>query len=309
MNLDFDLQRVTEKITDKITAWIEQGIELLPNFVLAVLIMIAGYLVARFIAKYAGRYTTKLARNETIGSFLGKIFFILILILSAVLALSVLNLNKTISSVLAGLGIVGLALGFAFQDKATNLCSGIYLSVKQPFRIGDIIEPKNGYMGKVENISLRVTKISLFDGPIVYLPNRYLFQDHFINYTEPQKRRFRLSCGISYAEDLEKVERVAIEAVSKIPSKLDSEDVIVFWTGFGDSSINFTVNVWMRYGRDHSSYIAARNESLKALKKAFNENGITIPFPIRTLDFGIKGGSPLNRQLSGNHLTISEKDK
>jgi len=298
MNLELNLSEVTSKVYDKLTSWVEKGIELLPNMALALIILVVGYLLARFISRQSAKYISKFSRNQTIGSFLGNIFFIVIIVMTCVLALSVMNLNKTISSILAGLGIVGLALGFAFQDTAANLMSGIYLSFKQPFRLGDIIESHYGHMGKVIDINLRVTKMELFDGPIVYIPNKFLFQDYFINYTEKGKRRFRLSCGVSYGEDLEKVEKVAIEAISRIPSKLESEDVTVFWTGFGDSSINFTVNVWMRYDQNHSKYISAGNQALKALKKAFDENDIMIPFPIRTLDFNIKGGSQLNKQLS-----------
>ena len=301
-----DLKKVTNTIFTKLKGWAETGIELLPNFALAVVIMIVGYLAAKFISKYSEKYISKLSKNKTIGSFLSKLLFIGVFVLAGVLALSVMNLDKTISSILAGLGIVGLALGFAFQDTAANLMSGIYISFKQPFKLGDIIETTNGHMGKVLDINLRVTKLQLFDGPIVFVPNKYLFQDYFINYTEAGKRRFRLDCGVSYGDDLEKVERVAIEALEGIPSRLKSEDVTIHWKEFGSSSINFSVNVWMEYAKKHSDYITTRNESIKALKKAFDENDITIPFPIRTLDFGIKGGEHLRDELGVFEQNSSE---
>jgi small conductance mechanosensitive channel len=295
--METDLKQVSNTVLDKLKEWLNTAIELLPNIALAVVILIVGYLAAKFTSKYSEKYITKLSKNATIGSFLSKLLFILIFVLAGVLALSVMNLDKTISSILAGLGIVGLALGFAFQDTAANLMSGIYISFKQPFGLGDIIETTHGHMGKVIDINLRVTKVRLFDGPVVYVPNKYLFQDYFINYTITGKRRFRLECGVSYGDDLEKVERVAIEALESIPSRLKSEDVTIHWKEFGSSSINFSVNVWMEYDREQSDYITTRNESIKALKKAFDENDITIPFPIRTLDFGIKGGEHLREEL------------
>jgi len=292
-----NLKDVTTTVFDKVKSWAETGIELLPNIALAIVVILIGYVAARFVSKYAEKYISKISGNKTIGSFLGKLFFIGILVLAAMLALSVMNLDKTISSILAGLGIVGLALGFAFQDTAANLMSGIYISFKQPFKLGDIIETTNGHMGKVLDINLRVTKLELFDGPIVFVPNKYLFQDYFINYTEKGRRRYRLECGVSYGSDLEKVEKVAISAVEGIEDRIPDEDVTIHWKEFGASSINFSVNVWMEYNQTHSKYIQTRNQAIKALKKAFDENDITIPFPIRTLDFGIKGGQHLRKEL------------
>ena len=292
-----NLNDVSNTVYTKLKGWAEKGIELLPNLALAIVVLIVGYIAAKFVSKYSEKYISKFSGNRTIGSFLSKLLFIGIFVLASVLALSVMNLDKTISSILAGLGIVGLALGFAFQDTAANLMSGVYISFKQPFRLGDIIETTNGHMGKVKDINLRVTKLQLFNGPIVFVPNKFLFQDYFVNYTEPGKRRYKLECGVSYGDDLEKVEKVAIEAIEGIPGRLESEDVTIHWTGFGNSSINFSVNVWMVYKSDHSNYISVRNEAIKALKKAFDNNDITIPFPIRTLDFGIKGGQHLKEEL------------
>ncbi len=295
--MEMNISDVTNTVFAKLKDWAETGISLIPNLALATVILIIGYLAAKFVSKYAEKYISKFSGNKTIGNFLGNLFFFGVLVLAGVLALSVMNLDKTISSILAGLGIVGLALGFAFQDTAANLMSGIYISLQQPFKLGDIIETTNGHMGKVKDITLRVTKVQLFDGPIVLVPNKFLFQDYFINYTEPEKRRLMLECGVSYGDDLEKVEQVAMEAVSSIPSRLMSEDITIHWKEFGSSSINFSVNVWMEYEKEHSSYIAVRNEAIKALKKAFDKNDITIPFPIRTLDFGIKGGEHLREEL------------
>ncbi len=295
--MDSNLKEITEIVLDKLRGWLETGIDLLPNFALALIVLIAGYFAAKFSSKYGKKYLTHVVRNKTIGNFIGKLLFIAVFVLVGVLALSVMNLDKTISSILAGLGIAGLALGFAFQDTAANLMSGVYISFKQPLALGDIIQTKDGHMGEVMDINLRVTKLKLFDGPIVFIPNKHLFQDYFINYTEPGKRRLDLDCGVTYNADLEEVERVAIKALEGIEHRSESDDVTVHWKEFGSSSINFSVHVWMKYDRKQSDYIQTRNEAIIALKKSFDKNGITIPFPIRTLDFGIEGGQRLRQEL------------
>lgn len=93
------------------------------------------------------------------------------------LSLSILNLTGTVASILAGLGILGLALGFAFPDTAANLMSGIFITFQRPFGIGDIIKTHNGIMETVVDIDLRVTKVQAFDGPWVYVLNGFLFQE------------------------------------------------------------------------------------------------------------------------------------
>lgn len=220
-----------------------------------------------------------------------------------------MDLTKAVSSVLAGLGIIGLALGFAFQDTAANFMSGVYITFNHPYSIGDLIGTMQGHKGYVQDINLRVTKIRTLDGEIVYVPNRFLFQEYFINYTEEGKLRLRLECGVSYGEYLEKVERIALEAMRAIPSRIQEEEVSLFWTGFGDSSINFSVNIWYTCTREERAYRPVLNEAIKGLKKAFDTNDIMIPFPIRTVDFGIKGGVPLREEWATTQAAINSPNK
>src|SRR5699024_379028 len=138
-------------------------------------------------------------------------------------ALSILNLDGTVKSLLAGAGIVGLALGFAFQDIAANLISGILLSMRHPFGKGDIIE-SHDYYGYVQKISLRNTVIKTPQGQFVYIPNKVVYENPFINYTKNFERRVDLDIGVSYADDHEKAKRVAIrseEHTSELQSRFD----------------------------------------------------------------------------------------
>ncbi|MFN2430374.1 MAG: mechanosensitive ion channel family protein [Cryomorphaceae bacterium] len=292
--MELDIPKVTSKLADKLEGWLEDFISVLPNIALGIVIVIATVLIGRLIKKLSNKYMQRWGTDETISSFLSKLFYLIVIIMGLMLALSVMELSKTVTSILAGLGILGLALGFAFQDTAANFMSGIYITFNQPFAVGDIVETNEGHMGKVREISLRVTQVETFDGPVVYIPNRFLFEQSFTNYTELGKRRIRLGCGISYGDDLDKVEEVAIEAMQSVEGRLESEEVTVFWTEFGDSSINFTVNIWFEYNRDNRQFLKVRNSAIKKLKAAFDANDIMIPFPIRTLDFGIKGGEKLS---------------
>ncbi|MEX0648198.1 MAG: mechanosensitive ion channel family protein [Balneolaceae bacterium] len=207
-----------------------------------------------------------------------------------------LNLDGTVTSLLAGAGIIGLALGFAFQDIAANFISGVLLSTRHPFGIGDIIET-NEFFGTVQKLNLRNTIILTPQGQIVYIPNKAVFENPFTNYTKNGERRIDLACGISYGDDLEKVKEVTLKAVSGIEHRDKNRDVEFFYSEFGDSSINFLVRFWVNFHL-HKDFWEPQSEAIMAIKKAFDDNDIMIPFPIRTLDFGIKGGEKLNTMLA-----------
>ncbi|RAI93880.1 mechanosensitive ion channel family protein [Algoriphagus yeomjeoni] len=304
--LGYDTEKIFNKLLEKLNGWLDILISNLPNFVLAIILLVFTIFIAKSIKRLSTTYIQRIGTNETISRFLGQLIYIGVLVLGIMLALSAMDLSKTVSSILAGLGIIGLALGFAFQDTAANFISGVYITFNQPYKIGDIIRTHDGHEGEVIDINLRVTKVRTYNGPIVYVPNRYLFQECFTNFTEFDKRRVQIECGVSYGEDLEQVEKIALEAAMNVTTRLKSEEPTLFWTGFGDSSINFTLNIWCAFNDNNKDFIPVRNEAIVTLKKAFDKNGITIPFPIRTLDFGIKGGTQLNKQLSG--LSISPQN-
>lgn len=301
-----DTNKLFNELIQKLEGWLVTFVRMLPNIAIALLIIVSVFFLAKIIRNVSKKQLIRFRVDQTISGFLSRLIFLFVIIIGFMMALTILNLTGTVTSILAGLGILGLALGFAFQDTAANFMSGIYITFKQPYAVGDVIETMNGTMGNVEEINLRVTKVKTFDGPIVYVPNRFLFQEDFTNFTENGSRRLKISCGISYGDDLEKVEKVVIEALQDAPGRIPTEDITVHWTEFGDSSINFTVNIWLDYTRENKAYVSAKNYSIKKLKQAFDANGIMIPFPIRTLDFGIKGGVPLNEVMkkTNGQLTI-----
>jgi small conductance mechanosensitive channel len=296
-------------LVDELENWLTALVRLLPNLLIAILVIFIFFFVARTIENFSKKQLIRVHLDQTISGFLSRLIFMVVIILGFVMALSVLKLTGTVASILAGLGIIGLALGFAFQETAANFISGIYITFQQPYAIGDVIETTNGVMGNVVDIDLRVTKVKTFDGPVVHVPNRYLFQEDLINFTEDGRRRLRIDVGVSYGDDLEKVEKVVIQAVEGVPGRIEGEDITVFWKGFGDSSIDFSVNVWLQYSRENKAFVSAKNAAIKNIKKAFDENDITIPFPIRTMDFGIKGGVSLHEEVAESGWSQSNGNK
>ncbi|SMO47219.1 mechanosensitive ion channel family protein [Gracilimonas mengyeensis] len=293
--MNFDPQSIYELISGKLENWITTAIEMLPNLVMALLVMLLFYVLAKIIRKFTGKLLSRVTGNKTVTALIQTVLAVLVIGIGVFFALSILNLDGTVTSLLAGAGIIGLALGFAFQDIAANFISGILLSIRHPFGIGDIIET-NDYFGTVQKLNLRNTVIRTAQGQIVYVPNKVVYENPFTNYTKNGERRIDLACGISYGDDLEKVKKVALDAISSVEQRDQDRDVEFYFYEFGGSSINFYVRFWVDFHK-HPDFWSAQSEAIIKLKKAFDNEDIMIPFPIRTLDFGIRGGEKLNTML------------
>ena len=279
-------------ITEKLETWLRQLIVLLPNLVIAIIVAILFVVIARLARSLASKVLGRISHNHAVNNLLVTVIYVLVLTIGVFIALTIVKLDGAVTSLLAGVGIVGLALGFAFQDIAANFISGVLIAVGQPFRVGDIIKSGDNF-GTVTNINLRTTTIKTFQAIEVLIPNKNLFQEVVENYTNTRDRRVDLSVGVSYGDDLEKVKQLTLEVVKGLDSIVRPNDATLFYTEFGDSSINFSVRFWAKSARQ-PDYLQAQSDAIMAIKKAFDENDITIPFPIRTLDFGIKGGEKLS---------------
>ena len=289
-------------LVDKIDSWVATFISMLPNLTVAALVMLAAVLVSRGVEKLFEKFNHKFISNKTLRNLVTKVLKIGVLITGMFIALSVLQLNKAVTSFLAGAGIIGLALGFAFQDTAANFMSGLLMAVRKPFKVNDIIE-SGGVMGHVKKIDFRTTTLTNFNGQNVIIPNRKVFEELITNYVQTGERRLELEVGVSYGDDLDKVEKVAKRAIEQVNGVI-KDRIQVLYSEFGSSSINMVIHIWMEYP-DQPTFLKVRSESIKSLKKAFDKNDIVIPFPIRTLDFGIKGGMELKEALP---VSIGDKE-
>ncbi len=289
-----EFQQAVSKLLEKLDGWLEQLVLLLPNFFIALLVVVLFWLAAKLAKKALGRALDPILPTQ-IARLLATVAYLATLAVGVSVALGIVGLQKTVTSILAGAGILGLALGFAFQDIAANFMSGILLAIRRPFGLGDLVET-NDYFGTVERISLRSTEIRTPQGQIVLVPNSQVFQNPIVNFSRTGERRIDLSVGVAYGDDLEKARAVAVAAVEQVEPRRGDRPVELFFEEFGDSSINFVVRFWIEFSRQ-AEYLAARSEAIERVKAAFDEAGLTIPFPIRTLDFGVVGGEKLSAEL------------
>ncbi len=283
-------------LIQKLEGWGHSLFLLLPNIVLAILAVLVFWLLAKLIDRGLRRLMKRFGVGHEVIDLTAVLVFIVVTALGLFIALDVLGLDKAVTSLLAGVGILALALGLAFQSTGENYVAGIYLSIQRPFRVGEVIGSSD-YFGVVERITLRSTWLRVPEGQMVYLPNKKIFENAIVNYSDNGLRRVDLKIGIAYGENLEQVKQVASDAVAAIEVCDRARSVEFFYDDFGESSINFEIRFWIPFERQQD-YLVARSEAIMRIKQAFDENDITIPFPIRTLDFsrGI-GGETLATQL------------
>lgn len=280
----FSVNDAISSLWEKLGGWLDAIILKLPNFAVAILVMILFYFLARILSKFSRRVLLKKINEESIKQMLSKIIFAAVILVGFFIALGVMELNKVLTSVLAGAGVVGLAIGLALQGTLSNTFSGLLLSFLPKIRIGDFVEAGD-HKGYVTEISLRNITIRQTDNEYVIIPNSIFVDNPFTNYSLSERSRVDVSCGVGYESDLQQVEEIVLKIISETFEHREGETIDFFFTEFGDSSINFVTRFWIN-SKKPKPKLAAQHKAIMLIKKHFDEAGINIPFPIRTLDFG-----------------------
>ncbi|MBZ0112317.1 MAG: mechanosensitive ion channel family protein [Thermoanaerobaculia bacterium] len=290
-----ELTEAWDVAVHKVEGWGQTAVSSLPNVVVAIVLVVLFVLLSWAVKSLLRRGLKHTPITKPVANLMVAATGFLVVVTGLFIALGILGLDKTVTSLLAGVGILGLALGFAFQDIASNFIAGIILSFRRPAQPGDLVET-NDFQGVVQEINLRSTLLRLPTGQVVYIPNKKVFENSITNYSQLGVRRVDVEVGVSYGDDLEAAHRLAVDAVEALDLHQPDHPVQVFFREFGDSSINLDVQFWIEFG-EQSDYLAAKSAAILAIKRAFDDGGITIPFPIRTLDIPSSGGKAVEAVL------------
>ena len=265
----------------KILLWLKEAVSHVPNLLIAILVVILFGAASGYIKKAVVRLMSRVTGNTSLVNLKSSFLRLFVIAIGIFVALNILGLNQAVTSLLAGAGIIGLALGFAFQDLTANFLSGAFIAIQQPIRVGDVVET-NGYFGMVKAINIRSTIIDTFGGQEIEIPSRDIFQKPIVNFSKSNERRMQLNCGVSYDDDLQKAQEVAMAAIQSLPFLQPGKPVEFHYQNFSDRSVTFLMWFWIDQAK--AGPPQAMSDAIKALKKAFGENGIIIPFPIQTLE-------------------------
>ena len=288
-------EKLYERLLGKLFRWLEGMVEMLPNTVVAVLLLLFFWVASLIAGNLAKRGLARMNADPAAGRLMVTLIRLLVFGAGVFVALGLLGLDKALGSLLAGAGIVGLAVGFAFQDLAANLISGVALAIgkQHPFEAGDLVDT-NGYLGVVEHVDLRSTTLLTLDGKSVIIPNKHVYQSTLVNLTASKKRRVELTVGVDYASNLSQVADVTLAALESVDSRRKEPPARVFFQRFGESSIELHCWFWIDFRRQED-LLRAQSEGIMAIQRAFARSGIQIPFPVRMLDVRDKAGLAIRK--------------
>ena len=261
------------------TLWnqiIDNGPGLLFNLLLLVVIIFAFYKLSKLVQRVT---ETALENAQVELSLLLKRMVVsvarnTVLIIGILIGLAQFGIS--LGPLLAGMGLVGFIVGFALQDTLSNFAAGMMILMYRPFDVDDVIEA-GGVSGMVSKMSLVNTTFLTFDNQTIIVPNSKIWGDVIKNVTAQTIRRVDLVFGIAYSDDIEKAEKVMADVVKAHPAVLDDPEPMIRLHELGDSSVNFIVRPWV----NRDDYWDTYWDLMRAMKVAFDENDISIPFPQR----------------------------
>ena len=232
-------------IYGKLERWWTHLIKMIPNILLAILVFILFFFLARFIRKMSFRLLHRISGKDAVSGFVATVLNMLVVMMGIFIALNILNLQAAVTSLLAGASIIGLAVGFAFQDLTANFISGAYIAFRKPFEVGDLIET-NSFLGNVERINLRSTTLRTFEGLHVLLPNKEIFQKPLINYSRTTERKIELTFIIPQKVNLIQIKDNILGKVSSLNYLHESKPAEFYYTTPDGTNVKGVLSVWVR---------------------------------------------------------------
>ena len=268
MSIDQPLQKPLQTVAGKLMSWVQDGLLILPNLVIAILVLIVCWVCARIVSSLVQRLVARLGPNRDVVRLLGFLAYGTLIAGGVFVALGVLHLDKTVTSLLTGVGILGLTLGFALQDVASNLKAGLLIELHHPFRVNDVIET-NDFVGRVSRITLRDTEIDQLDGQVVVVPNKDIFNKPVVNHSSASRRRVDFEIKVPPDMDLDEGLQLAHDAVASIDRRDQHGEIELFFKAVEDTGTTLLVRFWID-SADEVEYLRARSTAIQRVKGSFD---------------------------------------
>lgn len=262
-----EIENLLSKVYELLTIW---GVKVLA----AAAILVIGRWVAGFLKKVIEKLMRKSRVDETLISFTGNLSYVALMAFVVLAALGQLGIQTT--SFIAVLGAAGLAIGLALQGSLSNFAAGFLMIIFRPFKVGDLIEGGDAF-GVVEEIQIFTTTLKTGDNKVIIVPNAKLTGDNIINWSSKGTRRVDLVMGIGYDDDIDKARNIINEIIEADSRILKDPAPTVAVSELADSSVNFVVRPWVKT----SDYWGVYFDLTENIKKAFDAQGINIPYPQR----------------------------
>lgn len=243
-------EAIANKIAEdiKVTNLVAKISAFLPGLILALIYLVFFWGLWKIINKYLSLILQKSKVDETIASFVQEVIKYTLFIIALISALGELGINTV--SLMASLGVLGLTIGFAARDTLSNLIAGLFIFWDRPFRAGDLVEI-DGYYGRVQQITLRSTRIVTVDGKMVAFPNTTIVSNKVLSYTNFPHLRLDVDFTIGVHEDIAKVRQLILDTLEHNPNHLSKPAPKVVLTSVNDYNLAIQIQVWIEDERKH----------------------------------------------------------
>ena len=269
----------TENLPDLGFDWAEvwtmiqtTGVDFGINLITAIVIFFIGKWVVNLVVKGMLKAMQKSDVDTTLRRFVANLVRMLLMLFVIIAAIGALGVKT--ASLVALIGAAGLAVGLALQGSLSNFAAGVLIVMFRPYKVGDWIEG-GGVSGAVEEVQILTTVLKTGDNKRVIIPNSQIMGTTITNYSANDTRRVDLVVGVSYSDDLDKVRKELQDLVAADDRILDDPAVTIAVSELADSSVNFVLRPWVRT----ADYWGVYFDLTEAIKKRFDEVGISIPFP------------------------------
>ncbi len=240
----------------------------------AVLIIFVGRWVVKLLLKIIKSALEKTSIEETVRIFVANLLNTLLMVIIFIAAINQLGIETT--SIIAMLGAAGLAIGLSLQGSLANFAAGILVVIFKPYKVGDYIEA-GSVAGTVLDIQIFSTVLKTPDNKIVIIPNGIIMKDSIVNYSGQATRRVDIIASCGYEDDIDKVKEILRDILNQEDRILAEPEPKIAVSELADNSINFIVRPWV----NSSDVLNVRYSILEQIKKRFDEEGISIPYPQR----------------------------
>ncbi|MBT8096659.1 MAG: mechanosensitive ion channel, partial [Woeseia sp.] len=266
---DFDWASLYSKIQ---TSGVELGI----NIITALFIFFVGRLIARVLTRGLRKIMQKQQVDQILESFVCNLAYWALMVFVIIAAITEIGVKTT--SFIAVIGAAGLAIGLALQGSLSNFAAGVLIVLFRHYKVGDFIEA-SGVSGSVVSVQILTTTLKTGDNKAVIIPNGNILKGTITNYSANSTRRIDMVVGVGYEDDLDKVRATIKEIIDADERVLQEPACVIAVNELADSSVNFNVRPWV----NTPDYWATRWDLTEAIKKRFDKDGISIPFPQRDL--------------------------
>jgi small conductance mechanosensitive channel len=262
-----DFNQIIGKVWELVTLY---GLKIIA----AIVILLIGRWIAMAVRNIIRSFMRKAAVDQTVRRFVANLSYAVLLVFVVLAALNQLGIQTT--SFIAILGAAGLAIGLALQGSLANFAAGFLMITFKPFKVGDYIEGA-GVAGVVEHIEIFTTTLKTPDNKTIIIPNAKMTGDNIINWSSQGTRRVDMTFGIGYGDDIDKAKKIMGDVIAQDDRILPDPAPQIALVELADSSVNFVVRPWARV----EDYWGVYFDTIEKIKKAFDANGISIPFPQR----------------------------